>query len=134
MPRQGDLDGRGNLSQRALAEFVLWFLEVALDQVTFMSGLFALNSLTGRLRNYVDRSDKLRPEVVRLLEEALLRGEVERGEVARVTGLPERTARRVLAEVIKAGLLSSDTPKGALSLRFPVEALDVLFPRLFPET
>jgi Fic family protein len=134
MPRQGDLDGRGNLSQRALAEFVLWFLKVALDQVTFMSGLFALNSLTGRLRNYVDRSDKLRPEVVRLLEEALLRGEVERGEVARVTGLPERTARRVLAEVIKAGLLSSDTPKGALSLRFPVEALDVLFPRLFPET
>jgi Fic family protein len=27
-PRQGDLDGRGNLSLRALNEFVLWFLQV----------------------------------------------------------------------------------------------------------
>src|SRR5581483_6853412 len=39
-PRQGDLDGRGNLSQRALTEFILWFLRVCLDQVNFMSGLF----------------------------------------------------------------------------------------------
>ena len=134
MPRQGDLDGRGNLSQRALAEFVLWFLKVALDQVTFMTGLFDLNSLTRRLRDYVDRSDKLRPEAAPLLEEALIRGEVERGAVARVTGLPERTARRVLADVIAAGVLSSDAPKGLVSLRFPIDALDVLFPRLFLET
>jgi len=38
-PRQGDLDGRGNLSQKALIEFTDWFLRVCLDQVTFMSGL-----------------------------------------------------------------------------------------------
>jgi hypothetical protein len=36
-PRQGDLDGRGNLSERALIDFVTWFLKVALDQVTVMS-------------------------------------------------------------------------------------------------
>jgi Fic family protein len=36
-PRRGDLDGRGNLSQAALAEFVLWFLRVALDQVSSCS-------------------------------------------------------------------------------------------------
>jgi hypothetical protein len=29
MPRQGDPDGRGNLSRRALAEFTAWFLRVA---------------------------------------------------------------------------------------------------------
>src|SRR6266851_3840123 len=40
MPRQGDLDGRGNLSQRALADFVTWFLRVCLDQITFMTSLF----------------------------------------------------------------------------------------------
>ena len=34
-PRQGDLDGRGNLSQKALQEFVLWFLRVCLDQGHF---------------------------------------------------------------------------------------------------
>jgi Fic family protein len=133
-PRQGDLDGRGNLSQHALADFVLWFLNVALDQVRFMTDLFDLGTLAGRLRRYVERSETLKPEAARLLEEALIRGAVERGEVARITGLSERTARRVLNDVAALGLIASDTPKGTVSLRFPVDSLDVLFPRLFPET
>jgi Fic family protein len=132
-PRQGDLDGRGNLSLRALNEFVLWFLRVCLDQVQFMSGLFEIDVLAKRLRSYVERSDNLKPEAARLLEEALIRGEFERGEIARITGLPERTARRVLNDVIATGLLASETPKGAVSLRFPADALDLLFPRLFAE-
>jgi len=133
-PRQGDLDGRGNLSQRALTDFILWFLTVCLDQVNFMSSLFELDTLARRLRTYVERNEKLKPEAARLLEEALIRGEFERGDVPRITGLPERTARRVFNDVIAEGLLASDTPKGAVSLRFPVETLDFLFPRLFPET
>jgi Fic family protein len=133
-PRQGDLDGRGNLSEGALKEFVLWFLKVSLDQVTFMSDLFQIDTLARRLRAYVDRSETLKPQAARLLEEALIRGEFERGEIGRITGLPERTARRVLNDVIKLGLLDSDTPKSAVSLRFPIDALDVLFPKLFPET
>ena len=68
------------------------------------------------------------------MQEALIRGEFERGDIARITGLPDRTARRFLGDVIGAGLLDSETPKTAVSLRFPTEALDVLFPRLFPET
>nr|WP_245287586.1 Fic family protein [Bradyrhizobium elkanii] len=132
-PRQGDLDGRGNLSQRALSEFILWFLRVCLDQVTFMSGLFEIDTLAQRLRSFVDRSEKLKPEAARLLEEALIRGQFERGEVPRITGLPERTARRVFNDVVATGLLASETPKGPVSLRFPIAALDVLFPRLFPE-
>ncbi|MBI5120900.1 MAG: Fic family protein [Rhodospirillales bacterium] len=134
MPRLGDLDGRGNLSQRALTDFMLWFLRVCLDQVTFMSGLFELNALARRLRVFVERSDTLKPEAARLLEEALIRGELERGDVPRITGLPERTARRVFNDVVATGLLASTTPKGPVSLRFPVETLDFLFPRLFPET
>lgn len=133
-PRQGDLDGRGNLSQRALADFVLWFLQVSLDQVTFMSGLFEIDTLARRLRRLVEQSDGLKPEAARLLEEALVRGQLERGDVPRVTGLPERTARRVFNDVAAAGLLASETPKGPVSLRFPADALDILFPRLFPET
>jgi Fic family protein len=133
-PRQGDLDGRGNLSQKALQEFVLWFLRVCLDQVTFMSGLFELDSLLQRLRTYVQRSPVLKPESAGLLEEALIRGEFERGEISRITGLPERSARRVLNDVIELGLLASDTPKGKVSLRFPADALEDLFPRLYPQT
>lgn len=133
MPRQGDLDGRGNLSQRALEEFVLWFLRVCIDQVGFMSSLFDLGGLAERLRRYVEQSDRLRPEAARLLEEALIRGEFDRGDIVRITGLPERSARRVLSDIAEAGLLASQTPKGPVSLRFPAAALETLFPRLFPE-
>jgi hypothetical protein len=36
LPRRSDLDGRGNLSEEALAEFTRFFLEACLDQVRFM--------------------------------------------------------------------------------------------------
>ena len=133
MPRQGDLDGRGNLSLRALGEFTLWFLRVCHDQVTFMSGLFEINTLSHRLRAFVERND-LKIESFYLLEQALVRGSFDRGDAPRIAGLPERSARRVLNDVVEAGLLASETPKGPVSLRFPANALDVLFPKLYPET
>ena len=74
------------------------------------------------------------PQAARLLEEALIRGEFERGDIARITGLPERTARRVLTSVIDLGLLGSETPKGRVSLRFPSHALEEVFPLLYPAT
>lgn len=134
MPRQGDIDGRGNLSERALGDFTLWFLRVCVDQIDFMASLFDLNTLADRFRRYVQLQGDLRAESANLLEEALMRGHFERGAAARITGLPERTARRTVAQVIDLGLLASETPKGPLSLRFPEHSLDVLFPSLFLKT
>jgi Fic family protein len=131
-PRQADADVRGNLSERALIDFVVWFLRVAVDQVTFMSGLFDLETLADRFRALVARHEGLKPQAGRLLEEALVRGEIDRGEVPRITGLPERSARRVLNDVLHEGLLASATPKGPVSLRFPTHSLETLFPRLYP--
>ena len=119
------------MSERALADFVLWFVRLCIDQVTFMSGLFEFETLRKRLLAFVEHRDNLRPESARLLEEALIRGKFDRGEAARIMGLPERSARRIVKDVIATGLLASETPKGPLSLRFPVDTLDRLFPRLF---
>jgi Fic family protein len=130
-PRDNDFDGRGNLSQRALAEFVLWFLRVCLDQVRFMTDLFELDTLARRLRAVVERDDRLRPEAGKLLEAAVIRGEIERGDASRITRLPERTARRILNDAIAEGLLASDTPKGPVSVRFPPALAEALFPRLY---
>lgn len=130
-PRESDLDGRGNLSQHELSEFVLWFLQVCLDQVRFMAGLFDLNTLARRLRRFVETHESLKLEAARLLEEAAIRGEFERGDASRITGLPERTARRALNDLLSLGLLASDTPKGPVSLRFPANVADALFPRLY---
>ena len=131
-PRQDDLDGRRNLSERAFIEFVTWFLRVAIDQVAFMSDLFDLGNLAARLRMTVARADRFRPEAAALLEQTLVRGEIERGEAARITGLPLRTAQRVLNDLVGEGMLASDTPKGPVSLRFPAHTLEALFPRLYP--
>jgi Fic family protein len=132
-PRQGDLDGRGNLSRQALVDFTAWFLRVCLDQVRFMSKIFEIDSLATRLEAYVERSGgKLHPAASALLEQVVVRGEVERGEVSRIVGLPPRTARRVLTQVIDEKLLASETPKGPVSLRFPAAALETLFPSLYP--
>jgi Fic family protein len=131
-PRQGDVDGRGNLSERALIEFVTWFLRVALDQVTFMSELFDLDGLSRRLGILVARHEQLKPEAAALLEQTLVRGEIERGEASRITGLPVRSAQRLLNDIVGQQLLASSTPKGPVSLRFPAHSLDVLFPRLYP--
>jgi hypothetical protein len=69
-----------------------------------------------------------------LLEQVVLRGELARGDAARVTGLQERAARDLLAALVKDGSLGSDTPKDPVSLRFPLDAVEGLFPGLFPET
>jgi Fic family protein len=134
MPRQGDLDGRGNLSQRALVDFTAWFLKVCLDQVVFMSELFQIDTLSRRLQKCVEADINMRPEAARLLDEALVRGSFDRGDAARISGLPERSARRVLGDLVQSGLLASDSPKSPVYLRFPMSLQDVLFPRLFGET
>ena len=130
-PRQGDRDGRGNLSLARLELFATWFLQICLDQLGYMADLFELGTLSKRLDRYVALHDTLPPESTRLLQETLVRGEIERGEASRITQLPERTARRVLSQTIDAGLLASATPKGPVSLRFPSDTLEVLFPRLY---
>ena len=131
-PRQGDRDGRGNLSQRALEEFSLWFLNVCLGQIRFMAGLFALDGLAERLKGYATRN-AWRPEAATLLCEILQRGEIARGDVATITGLKERTSRDLLASLLTDGILGSATAKGPVSLRFPAKSLDTLFPQLFLE-
>jgi hypothetical protein len=35
---------------------------------------------------------------------------------------------------VRDGIVGSDTLKGTVSLRFPLNAVEILFPNLFPET
>lgn len=132
-PRMGDLDGRGNLSERKFAEFGQYMLSVALDQVEFMRRLFALEDLEQRARGYFERVRvDLKPESALLYIHALRAGEFERMEAARITGKPERTARDLLSALVDEALLVSDTPRGKVRAGFPPHALGTLFPNLYP--
>ncbi len=134
--RQGELDGRGNLSKGGLTDFCTFFLQMALDQTKFMTNLLDFDGLQKRIIGYVDRQTvfgELQPESGYLLREVLLRGEVPRGEAARITGKAERTARRILKDLLEKRLLSAETEKGPVRLSFPARAVGYYFPRLYPE-
>ena len=48
----GDLDGRGNLSEKRLAEFCEYAMQTAIDQATFMTRMFSLDKFKFRVENY----------------------------------------------------------------------------------
>ena len=60
-------------------------------------------------------------------------GPVTRGEFLQMTGLAERTGRKLLSQLLADGLLQSDTPKGPVRIGFPLDTLGVLFPNLYAE-
>ena len=134
IPRQGDLDGRGNLSARALRDFCRFFITVCIDQVDFMRELLAPESLTRRVEGYVQKrafEKTLRAEARHILTELIYRGELTRGDAVRISGLKERTARDMIGQMLVEGLLSSDTPKGKLRIAFPDAVRESYLPRLF---
>jgi Fic family protein len=135
-PRRSSLDGRGSLSDTALHEFCRFFLSTALDQIRFMGELLDLQGLERRMAGYIDRRARLKelaPEAAYILRDVLLRGEIPRGEIPRISGRPERTARRFLDQLVKEELLTSMTPKGPVRLRIPAKVVAYYFPRLYPE-
>ena len=82
-----------------------------------MHELFDLEGLAERLQAYA-RLSRWRPQAATLLTETLHRGEIARGDTAVITGLGERTARALLSELLKNGLLKSASEKGAVFLDF----------------
>jgi hypothetical protein len=46
--------------------------------------------------------------------------------------MPERTARQVLAGLVKEKFLVSDSPKGRVRAGFPHASLEYIFPSLYP--
>ena len=85
-------------------------------------------------KNYIEKRaalKELQPEARHIVREALLSGEVLRGDVPRITGKPERTARRILEQLLREGLMTSSTPKGPVRLAFPAKAVGYYFPRFY---
>lgn len=138
-PRQGDLDGRGNLSQKMLWEWCRYFVGLCEDQVNFMGSMLDLPQLKDRLRAYVmvegvtKGITEYREEAVLPLQTVAVSGAMARGDFIRMTGLGERTGRKVVSRFLSDGLLKSEGNRGELSIAFPMSALSILLPNLYPE-
>jgi len=135
-PRRNDLDGRGPLSEEALADFTRFFLVTCLDQVRFMEELVQPNRLRERILFWAEeerRAGNLPARVGEVLEAVLFRGELPRGDVPALLGMGERQARRVVSALLDRGVLVSKSTRAPLLLAFPATLAARWMPGLFPE-
>jgi Fic family protein len=136
MPRRNDLDGRGSLSQESLAEFTRFYLEICLDQVRFMEELVQPDRLRVRILLWAEeeiRLGLLPPKSDQVLEAVLYRGVLPRGDAAKLVGTGDRQARRIVAALLKKGVLTATSPRAPLYLAFPATLAARWMPGLFPE-
>lgn len=133
-PRQGDLDGRGNLSRKNLVAFCEYFLEQCLDQVRFMEVLLAPSLLRDRIEQHVgeeERNGCLASGAQRLMRAALEHGEIPRGEVPSIVQASERTGQRITKSLLENGYLVSTGHTEPLLFAIPSAARDRWFPSLY---
>jgi Fic family protein len=136
--RRNDLDGRGNLSEEGLVAFCDYFLDLCIDQASFMSDLLDMQAMKARIAACLafeasQEASGIRMEALAPLHYLFLGGPMERGSFKAMTGLAPRTADRVLKALLDRQLLASDTPKGLLRFGVPLHALRFYFPALWPE-
>jgi len=135
-PRRNSLDGRGNLSEEALADFTRFFLELCIDQVKFMEELVQPDRLRTRIILWTEeeiRLGHLPPKSGGVLEAVLYRGELPRGDAPSIVGTGDRQARRIVSSLVDKGVLTSESPRAPLRLAFPATLASRWMPGLFPE-
>lgn len=138
-PRAGDLDGRGNLPERALVQWIAYVLDLCLDQVRFMTGLLDLEGMKGRMAACLSYEQNVvrqgvRTESFRALHYLFAtQSQLERSDFKAMLGLGDRLASAQVSALLKRGLLATDSPYGKLRLGVPQHALRFYFPNLWPE-
>ena len=140
MPKQGQRDGKGVLSSQALASYVDFMLDIALDQVEYMNSHLKLHMLTSKIELYVQRVndgllgiEPLPKHSEKIFKYLLLSGECVRGKIPEIIGMKERTASRVIAELLKRNFIASDTKAGPIRVKIGASMASYLFPMLVPE-
>ena len=144
LPRRNDVDGRGALSQEELVRFARYFLETCLDQVQFMRVQLDIASLKDRLKRLLGELEEkpwkvggekslVRIEALEALHYVALTGPLERARFIAMTGLAQRTGRRVLASLLDYGVLSAQSHRAPVEFAVPMRSLRILFPNLWPE-
>jgi Fic family protein len=135
-PREGDLDGRGQMSQKHYFGFIEFMLDVCHDQIDYMTAALNRDKLRERVIRAFRTNEKLLaygireesgPAVVALLTQ----GTLPRNEFKTFTGLSPRLATAELSRLIEAGIVVSATPKSrTLQPGLPIWFAQDIFPDL----
>ena len=136
--RRGDLDGRGNLTEAGLIDWISYTLETCIDQVRFMRKLLDVGSMRERIQAALIFEESKRTGVRKEAALALhylfsTNSELGRAAFKQMTGLGERVATNLISSLLKNGYLATDSAYGALRFAIPRSALRFYFPDLWPE-
>ncbi|EOF7683782.1 Fic family protein [Pseudomonas aeruginosa] len=135
-PRRGDLDGRGQLTQAGLIEFVRFMLGVCKDQMEYTRDALSMQALRDRLETIVRYERRftdagVKPEAARALHLLIIQGVVSRADFKVYLGLHDKTAANQLKELIGLGVVEAPSPKSReLYPGFPVWFAQLVFPDL----
>lgn len=135
-PREGDLDGRGQLSLKHYLAFIRFMLDVCLDQIDYMTEALdpaRMRERIERLFKYHERLNaaKIRPGSAAAVHALLSLGTMPRATFKTFLGLSERLAIEELKRLIELGVVRSPTPKSRdVEPGLPVWFAQELFPDL----
>lgn len=135
-PREGDLDGRGQMSQKHYFAFIEFMLDVCHDQVDYMTAALDNGKVRERVIRAFNYNEKIlqagvKPECAPPVIALLLQGSLPRNEFKTFTGLNPRIASAELRKLIDLGIVDSPTPKSrTLQPGLPAWFAQEIFPDL----
>ena len=137
LKRINAMDGRGNLSNKYLIEFCIFYLNTALGQVKFMLRTLETENMVKRIGNFVDlmvSREKMRTEAKYLLTDVFLKGKISKPDAMRITATSDKTLKLITDDLIGKKLLIAKK-EGILMqyyVNYPMVVAPLLFPGLFP--
>lgn len=137
--RYNDYDGRGNLSNKMLVEFCVFFLETSIDQVNYMYEVLDIEHMLSRINGFVDLMvvrKKLRPEARYILEDLFLKGKITKTDVERITNLSEKTAKIITDSLEQLELVrkTKESIHVTFHVNYPVNLSPFFFPGIYPSS
>lgn len=137
---QGNGDGRGGLSEKALVAFCEFMLRTAIDQVEYIRSVLDVRGMERRIKAYIDDRNKglilgtrrIKPEAAKLMEKAFVHGEIRRNEIADISGLGHAVTKKLVQQMKEEGLLTETSSRSPLRWAIPEHAERYYFPELAP--
>ncbi|KAF1022705.1 MAG: hypothetical protein GAK37_03335 [Pseudomonas sp.] len=135
-PRRGDLDGRGQLTQSGLCEFVEFMLQVCIDQMEYVEQAMSLVNLRTRLESVIGLEPRftgsgIKQEMAKAIHILLTQGEVSRADFKIFSGLHNRIASDQLTMLIQMGVVEAPSSKSrSVFPGLPVWFAQLIFPEL----
>lgn len=135
-PRRGNSDGRGTLSEGALANFAEFYLETCIDQVDFMSSLMQPHRLQDRVLRWSReeiRAGTLPSGSDAVLRAILYRGELKSGEVVSIMGDGDKSAQQLTQALIRTRIIRFERDEASVRVAFPASVAMKVLPGVFLE-